>query len=64
MVVPTILKCIHVILQGWSKNEVAAEEVCRIGNAQEPLLLKVVQDIIIDAINGCPHAGLATAAHS
>lgn len=54
MVVPTISKCIQVILQVWNKNKVAAEEVCRVGDAQEPLLFKVVQDILINAINSYP----------
>lgn len=54
MVVPTIPKCIQVLLQAWEKNKVAAEEVCRIGDAQEALFFKVVQDIIIDAMNSYP----------
>ena len=49
MVVPTIAESIQVILQAWEEHEVTAEEVCFIGDAEEALFFKVVENIIVDA---------------
>lgn len=63
MVVPTIAESVQVILQAWKKHKVAAEEVCLIGNAEEALFFKVVENIIVDYRLQLP-TGLSTAAQS
>lgn len=54
MVVPTIAESIQVILQAWEEHKVAAEEVYFIGDAEEALFFKVVENIIVDAGYSCP----------
>ena len=54
MVVPATVESIEVILQAWEEHKVAAEEVRFIGNAEEALFFKIVENIIVDAGYSCP----------
>ena len=48
MIVPTTAKSVKVNLQAWKEHKVAAEEVCSIVNAEEALLFKVVESIVVN----------------
>ncbi len=47
MIVPATAESVQGILQPWQEHIMATEEVCSIGDIEEALFFKVVENIIV-----------------
>lgn len=54
MIVPATAESVQGILQPWQEHIMATEEVCSIGDVEEALFFKVVENIIVDVCDSYP----------